>query len=213
MTELKLDISVSLDGYVAGPDTPTLDNPLGERGEELHEWAFAAASWRKAHGREGGEGGVDSDVLAEHVESVGATIMGRKMFSGGSGDWADDLNASGWWGDEPPFHHPVFVLTHHEREPLELTGTTFHFVTDGIQSALGRAREAAGDKAVALAGGAEAARQYLNAGLVSQVRLHVAPVVFGSGISLLAGINPALRWEPIDARQGNGVTHLTYRIS
>jgi dihydrofolate reductase len=213
MTELKLDISVSLDGYVAGPDTPTLENPLGERGEELHEWVFSAASWREAHGREGGETGVDSDVVAEHVASVGATIMGRKMFSGGSGDWADDPNDTGWWGDEPPFHHPVFVLTHHEREPLELTGTTFRFVTDGIQSALDQAREVAGGKAVAIAGGADAAQQFLNAGLVSHVRLHITPAVFGAGTSLLAGINPTLRWEQTGAREGNGVTHVTYRIS
>jgi dihydrofolate reductase len=213
MTETKLDISVSLDGYVAGPDTPTLDDPLGSRGEELHEWVLSTAAWRESHGREGGEADADSDLVAEHVASVGATIMGRKLFSGGAGDWVDDPNANGWWGDEPPFQHQVFVLTHHEREPLELTGTTFHFVTDGIQRALDQAREAAGDKAVAIAGGAEAAQQYLNAGLVDQVRLHIAPVLFGSGTSLLAGINPALRWTQIDARGGKGVTHVTYRIS
>jgi dihydrofolate reductase len=168
MNELKLDISVSVDGYVAGPNI-SLDNPLGERGEELHEWAFAAASWREAHGREGGEAGVDSDLLAEHVDSVGATIMGRGMFSCGSGPWEDDPKADGWWGDEPPFHHPVFILTHHEREQVVKDGgTTFNFITDGIQSALDQAREAAGDKAVAIGGGADVAQQYLNAGLVAR---------------------------------------------
>jgi dihydrofolate reductase len=212
MTELKLDISVSLDGYVAGPD-PSLDDPLGKGGMDLHEWALRLESWREVHGYEGGEEGIDSELLTEHVDSVGATIMGRKMFSGGSGDWESDPNATGWWGDEPPFGHPVFVLTHHEREPLELTGTTFTFVTDGIQSALDQAREAAGDKAVAIAGGADAAQQYLNAGLVNQVRLHIAPVLLGSGTNLLDGINPSLRWEQTGAVEGNGVTHVTYRIS
>jgi dihydrofolate reductase len=213
MTELKLDISVSADGYVAGPG-PSLDDPLGKRGEELHEWAFAASAWREAHGREGGEGGVDSDVITEHVESVGATIMGRKMYSGGSGGWEDDPRADGWWGDEPPFGHPVFILTHHEREAVEKAGgTTFNFITDGIQSALDQAREAAGDKDIAIAGGADAAQQYLNAGLVNQVRLHIAPVILGSGRSLLEGINPALRLEQTAAVAGNGVTHITYRVS
>jgi dihydrofolate reductase len=213
MTELKLDISVSLDGYVAGPN-PTLDEPLGERGEELHEWALASASWRESHGREGGEGGVDSDLIAEHVASVGATIMGRGMFSLGSGPWADDPKADGWWGDDPPFGHPVFILTHHEREQVvKEGGTTFNFVTDGIQSALDQAREAAGEKAVAIGGGADVAQQYLNAGLVNQVRLHVAPVLLGGGRRLLEGVNPSLTWEQIDARPGNAITHVTYRIS
>jgi dihydrofolate reductase len=213
MTELKLDISVSVDGYVAGPDA-SLDDPLGKGGMDLHQWALRLESWREAHGYEGGETGIDSQLLSEHVASVGATIMGRKMFSGGSGEWADDPNDLGWWGDEPPFGHPVFILTHHEREAVEMAGgTTFNFVTDGIQSALDQAREAAGGKDVAIGGGADVAQQYLNAGLVNQVRLHIAPVVLGSGRSLLDGVNPALNWEQTAAQQGNGVTHITYRIS
>lgn len=213
MTELKLDITVSVDGYVAGPN-PSLEEPLGERGEDLHQWAFAAAAWRERHGEEGGEGGIDSDLIAEHVASIGATIVGRKMYSGGSGPWESDPMADAYWGDEPPFHHPVFVLTHHEREPVEKAGgTTYTYVTDGIQSALDQAREAAGGKAVAIGGGADVAQQYLNAGLVDQVRLHIAPMVLGGGRLLLEGVNPSLRWEQIDAHQGNGVTHVTYRIS
>jgi dihydrofolate reductase len=181
---------------------------------ELHEWVLGLEAWREAHGYEGGEAGADSELLVEHVASVGATIMGRKMYSGGSGDWADDPRADGWWGDEPPFGHAVFILTHHEREQVVKDGgTTFNFVTDGIQSALDQAREAAGEKDVAIAGGADAAQQYLNAGLVNQVRLHIAPVLLGSGRRLLEGINPALRLEQTDAQQGRGVTHVTYRVS
>jgi len=213
MTELKLDISVSLDGYVAGPD-PSLDDPLGKGGEGLHEWVFSAQAWREAHGREGGETGVDSDVVAEHVESIGATIMGRRMFSGGSGDWADDPRADGWWGDEPPFHHPVFILTHHEREAVVMKGgTTFTFVTDGIESALEQAREAAGEKDVAIAGGAEAAQQYLNAGVVDQVQLHVAPVILGGGRRLLDGIDPAIQLKLDRTLDSPAVSHLRYRVS
>src|SRR5215216_2969743 len=177
---------MSLDGYVAGPN-PSLEDPLGENGELLHEWAFGAMSWREAHGQSGGEANVDSDILAEIHSDAGATIMGRHMFSGGSGGWEDDPRKNGWWGGEPPFHHPVFVLTHHEREPLELTGTTFTFVTDGIESALEQARAAAGDKDVLVAGGGEAVDQYLRAGLVDELQLHVAPVFLGGGTRLFQG--------------------------
>lgn len=212
MTQVKLDISVSADGYVAGPNI-SLENPLGERGDELHEWVIKSAAWRERHGREGGEGGTDSDVVAAHVASIGATIMGRVMFSTGSGAWEEDPKADGFWGDEPPFRHPVFILTHHERERvIKDGGTTFNFVTDGIESALEQARGAAGDKNVAIAGGADVAQQYLNAGLVDLVCLHVTPVILGDGRRLLDGINPALRWEQADAVKGDGVTHLTYRV-
>src|SRR3954452_23123201 len=147
------DLSISLDGFVAGPN-PSQQDPLGIGGEQLHEWAFAAAAWRAAHGREGGEGGLDSDVIAETVGRTGAGIMGRKMFSGGSGGWEADPNPRGWWGDDPPFHHPVFVLTSHEREPLEMEGgTTFHYVTDGVRSAYEQAVAAAGGKDVQVHGG------------------------------------------------------------
>ena len=144
------DISVSLDGYVAGPNQ-TLEQPLGEGGEGLHEWVFGLKSWREPHGLEGGEAGLDDDVMSEAIDRKGATIMGRRMFSSGEGPWENDPKANGWWGDEPPFRHPVFVLTHHAREPLELQGTTFTFVTDGIEAALEQARAAAEDKDVQVA--------------------------------------------------------------
>src|SRR5437867_483931 len=154
MTKLVCDISVSLDGFVAGPNQ-TLEQPLGEGGEKLHEWAFGLASFRERHGLEGGETDPDDEVVAESLRSTGAVVMGRRMFSGGAGPWEDDPNADGWWGDEPPFRVPVFVLTHHPRETVvKQGGTSFTFVTDGIESALDQARAAAGDRDVAVAGGA-----------------------------------------------------------
>ena len=211
MGKLSLDISMSLDGFVAGPD-PTLDDPLGKGGEGLHEWAVGAASWRESHGKSGGEANVDSDVIAERLESIGATIMGRKMFSGGEGPWEEDPNADAWWGDEPPFGHPVFVLTHHEREPLEKGATTFTFVTDGIESALDQARAAAGDKDVALAGGADVAQQYLRAGLVDEMQIHLAPVFLGGGVRLFEGVGPDLRLEVTRVIESPAVTHVRYRV-
>jgi dihydrofolate reductase len=160
MSRLTIDLTMSLDGYTAGPH-PSLQDPLGVGGERLHEWAFASSAWQDAHGHEGGEAGQDSEVIQEHLDAVGASIMGRKMYSGGAGRWEDDPNPRGWWGDDPPFHHPVFVLTHQAREALEMEGgTTFTFVTDGPDAALEHAREAAGSKDVHVAGGAEAAQQY-----------------------------------------------------
>jgi dihydrofolate reductase len=212
---LKLDISMSLDGYVAGPN-PSLEEPLGEGGEQLHEWLIAAASWRESHGLEGGETNVDDELSRAHLESIGATVMGRRMFSGGEGDWEDDPKAEGWWGDEPPFHHPVFVLTHHAREPLELQGgTTFTFVTEGIESALEQARDAAGGKDVVVGGGADVAQQYLNAGLLDELQLHVAPVLLGGGVRLLDGVGGAPgRLERVSvAESPTGVTHLKYRVT
>src|SRR4051794_20801004 len=177
MTTLFAEISMSLDGYVAGPN-PTLDEPLGEGGEGLHEWGFALKEWREPHGREGGETNASSEVMAESLARTGTAIMGRRMFSGGAGPWEDDPKAKGWWGDEPPFHHPVFVLTHHERDPLEMEGgTTFHFVTDGIESAAEQARDAAGDKDVNVAGGADAINEYLRAGLLEELNISVVPLM------------------------------------
>ena len=173
MGKVNADISMSLDGYVAGPD-PDLEQPLGVGGEGLHEWAFGAQSWRQTHGREGGEPNADSDVIAEGVNATGAVVMGRRMFSGGSGPWEPDPRASGWWGDDPPFHTPVFVLTHHEREPLPMEGgTTFNFVTDGIESAVEQARAAAGEKDVLIAGGATAVQQ----AIAADVGLEITRVV------------------------------------
>jgi dihydrofolate reductase len=212
---LKLAISMSLDGFVAGPNQ-TLEEPLGEGGEQLHEWAIAVASWRESHGLEGGERNVDDEVLREHTDSIGATIMGRRMFSGGEGPWEEDPNSDAWWGDEPPFHHPVFVLTHHTREPLEKRGgTTFTFVTEGAESALELAREAAGGKDVAVGGGAEAAQQYLKAGLLDELQLHVVPVLLGGGVRLfkdLAGAPGQLERVRV-VESPTGVTHLKYRVA
>src|SRR5213082_3417508 len=191
MPELILDISMSLDGFVAGPN-PTLEDPLGQGGEQLHEWVIGTKAWREAHGQEGGQEGVDSDLTAELVGQASATIMGRRMFSGGEGSWEDDPNADAWWGDDPPFHHPVFVLTHHAREPLvKQGGTTFTFVTDGIESALEQARAAAGDRDVQLGGGADVVQQYLRAGLLDEIQVHVAPVLLGDGgVRLFEGQRP-----------------------
>jgi dihydrofolate reductase len=211
---LRLDISVSLDGFVAGPN-PTLEEPLGEGGERLHEWAIAARAWREAHGMSGGETSVDNDVMEETLASAAATIMGRRMFSGGEGPWEEDPKADAWWGDEPPFHHPVFVLTHHPREPeTKQGGTTYTFVTDGIQAALEQARAAAGERDVALGGGADVAQQYLHAGLLDELQLHVAPVLLGGGVRLFADQMPGTPGglELVRALESpTGVAHLKYR--
>ena len=216
MPKLKLDISMSLDGFVAGPNQ-TLEEPLGRGGEQLHEWAFGALAWREAHGMEGGETNVDSEVVEDAIAGVGATVMGRRMFSGGAGPWEDDPKADAWWGDEPPFHHPVFVLTHHERERVTKEGgTTFTFVTDGIESALEQARAVAGDGDVAVAGGADVAQQYLRAELLDEIQLHVAPVLLGGGVRLFDGSVPdaprALERTRV-IESPTGVTHVTYRAA
>lgn len=206
------NISVSLDGFVAGPNQ-TLEEPLGKGGESLHEWVVRLKSWRDAHGMEGGETGPDDDVIADAVERAGATIMGRRMFSSGAGPWEDDPKANGWWGDEPPFHHPVFVLTHHPREPLELQGTTFTFVTDGIQAAVEQARAAAGSKDVHVAGGANVIQQYLGAGLLDELELHVVPLLLGGGVRLLDQVGDARIGLELDRVAGSPhVTHLRYRV-
>jgi dihydrofolate reductase len=208
---LRFNIAMSLDGFVAGPN-PSEQDPLGEGGMQLHEWVFELAAWREPHGREGGVVNESTPIVEGSQANVGAILMGRNMFGGGPGPWGDDP-WNGWWGEEPPFHAPVFVLTNHPREPLALKGTTFHFVTDGISSALARANEAAAGKDVALAGGADVARQYLSAGLIDELRLSVTPVLLGSGTRLFdggAGAGAAL--EQVQAVQAPGVTHLIYRV-
>lgn len=202
MTQLTLDISMSLDGFVAGPNI-SLEQPLGEGGELLHDWITRLASWRARHGQEGGETGPANDLVEKLAGSIGAYIMGRRMFSGGAGPWADDPNADGWWGDEPPFRAPVYVLTHHEREPLVKQGTTFTFVTDGIESALEQAKAAAGERDVQLSGGADVVQQYLRAGLVDTLQIHIAPVLLGGGTSLFGELGASVALRPTDA------THLT----
>jgi len=214
MSKLKLNITMSLDGYVAGPN-PTLEHPLGEGGERLHQWAVATRSFREMHGMgEGGTTGEDDAMVAAMFDGIGATIMGRRMFSGTGGPWGDDP-WRGWWGDNPPFHMPVFVLTHHAREPLALEGgTTFHFVTDGIHSALEQARRAAGDKDIHLAGGADVVQQYLAAGLVDTMLLHVAPLLLGDGTRLFENTNAKQSgYECVRAIASPAVTHYTYRKS
>jgi dihydrofolate reductase len=212
MTRLTLDISISLDGFVAGPN-PTLEAPLGEGGELLHEWALATRAWREPHGQALGEAGVDDDVVRETVEAAGAYIMGRRMFSGGAGPWEADPRAGGWWGDEPPFHAPVFVLTHHPREPVAMEGgTTFTFVTEGIEAALEQARAAAEERDVALAGGASVAQQYLAAGLLDELQVHVAPVLLGSGVRLFGDAPVPVRLEAVRSLSSPAATHLRYAV-
>jgi dihydrofolate reductase len=208
MSRLRYSTSISLDGFVAGPDQ-SLENPLGIGGMQLHEWAFELDAWRRAHGREGGVTNPSSAVVEEGSKNVGAIIMGRNMFGGGPGPWPEPA-WNGWWGDEPPFHAPVFVLTHHAREPLELTGTTFTFV-EGTARALELATVAAGGGDVAIGGGASAARQYIEAGLVDEVVLHVVPVLLGGGERLFDGVSPRA-FEQVAAVEAPGVTHLTYRL-
>jgi dihydrofolate reductase len=213
MAKLRCDISMSLDGFVAGPN-PSLDKPLGEGGDLLHEWAFAAASWREQHGLEGGEKNVDSGVIEESTAATGAVVMGRRMFSGGEGPWEDDPRADGWWGDEPPFHVPVFVLTHHARETKVMQGgTSFTFLTDGIEAALEQARAAAGEKDVLLAGGASVVQQYLKAGLLDEIQVHLAPVLLGDGASLFdrLGID-AIGLETKRVIASPSVTHLKLTV-
>ena len=210
MKKLAVDISMSLDGFVAGPN-PTFERPLGEGGEGLHEWVLPLASWRKPHGLPGGETNASTEVVEERLESTGAVVMGRRMFSGGDGPWEDDPNADGWWGDDPPFHVSVFVLTHHPRETVTKEGgTTFAFVTEGIEAALEEARTAAGEKDVHVAGGATAVQQYLAAGLVDELQVNLAPVLLGSGTRLFDG--PPAELELIRVVEAPVVTHLKYRV-
>ena len=212
MGQVIVDISTSLDGFVAGPNQ-SLDHPLGEGGGRLHDWAFALKAFRERHGMSGGETGPVNDLVEEALRSTGATVMGRRMYSGGEGPWEDDPNADGWWGEDPPFHHPVFVLTHHPREPAAKGGTTFTFVTEGIESALERAREAAGGKNVAIGGGADAIQQFLKAGLVDELQINVVPVLLGDGARLLDGLGPGdLELETTTVTESPAVTRLRFRV-
>jgi dihydrofolate reductase len=211
MSKVAFDITVSLDGFVAGPDA-SLEHPLGVGGEALHEWAYELESFQRLHGEEGGVDNEDSKLLEEAFAANGAIIMGRKMFSGGSGPWEDDPNADAWWGDNPPFGVPVFVLTHHPRERVEKEGgTSFTFVTDGIESALEQARAAAGEKVVAIAGGAEVIQQYLRAGVVDEFQVHVVPLLLGKGVRLFEDVGD-IEIEPVRVVESPKVTHLSYRV-
>jgi dihydrofolate reductase len=214
MGNVNVDISMSLDGFVAGPNR-TLDAPLGEGGELLHEWILATKSWREVHGKSGGEVTSDDEIARESIERTGATVMGRRMYSGGEGPWEDDPKSLGWWGDDPPFHHPVFVLTQHRREPVPMKGgTTFTFVTDGIDSALDQAKAAAGDKNVTIAGGANTIQQYLTARLVDEVHLHLVPVLLGDGVRLFEGLgNGAVELTTTQVVESPNVIHVMMRAS
>jgi dihydrofolate reductase len=211
MSQVRVHISTSLDGYVAGPHQ-SRENPLGQGGEALHEWAWALSVMREAHGQPGGEVTASTPVLEEDLAHVGAEIMGRGKFGPpGGGPWGADPWC-GWWGDDPPFHKPVFVLTHHEREPLSLADTTFTFVTDGIESALARARESAGGRDVLVGGGAQVIDQYLAAGLVDVLDLDVVPLLLGGGARLLDGVGPGMGLEQVRVIEAPGVAHLRYRV-
>jgi len=209
MGHVTCQISISLDGFAAGPNQ-SLENPIGEGGMRLHEWLFPTAAWNRMHGASGGEEGPDSKVADEVATGIGAYIMGRNMFGPGRGEW--DPEWRGWWGEEPPYHTPVFVLTHHPRRSLTmLGGTTFNFVTDGAASALERAKAAAGDRSVSIAGGAATIRQYLAAGLLDELYLHIVPVVLGTGERLLEDVGHPLL-EPIKVVASPRATHVKYRI-
>jgi dihydrofolate reductase len=213
MGKFRCHISISADGYVAGPNQSD-EEPLGEGGERLHDWSVPLAAWREAHEKEGGEMNESTRIIEERGENVGAAVMGRNMFGPPSGgDWGDG-KWKGWWGDDPPYHYDVFVLTHHPREPLEMEGgTTFYFVTDGIERALELARKSAGDKDVLLWGGAQVINEYLAAGLLDELEIHIAPVLLGGGARLFDDLGDAdVRLEQIRAVEAPGVTHIKYRV-
>jgi dihydrofolate reductase len=211
MSKFRFQLAISLDGFVAGPDQSE-ENPLGIGGTALHEWAFEVEAWRQAHGLEGGEVNASTPVVEEVSSNIGATVMGRNMFGGAPGPWSEERPWNGWWGDNPPYHGPVFVLTHYPRDPQPMDGgTTYYFVTDGIESALAQARAAAGDGDVAIQGGATTINQYLAAGLIDELRLHIVPLTLGAGTRLFEGV-PPLKLEQVKSRAARLVTHVTYRV-
>jgi dihydrofolate reductase len=211
VSKVKCQISISADGYLAGPNQSE-ENPLGEGGMALHEWVVKLAAWREPHGREGGEVNASSEIFEEAAGNTGAVVMGRNMFGPVRGPWTEPL-WNGWWGDEPPFHVPVFVLTHHEREPLTLGETTFHFVTEGPERAVELAREAAGDKDVSVGGGGETIQQLILAGLLDELLVNQVPVILGDGTRLLDGIPPSVELEQTRVVEAPGVAHLFYALS
>ena len=212
MSKTLVRITMSLDGYVAGPKQ-SLKDPLGVGGEALHTWAIELAAWQEQHGTKGGVVNASSAVMQEMFENVGAVIMGRNMFGGGPGPWKPDWK--GWWGEDPPYHMPVFVLTHHARDPLPMQGgTTFYFVTDGIESALNQAKRAAGKKDVLIMGGAETINQFLAAGVVDEVNISMAQLLLGGGERLFENLGDSLpRFEQTRVIDAPGVVHLRYRVA
>jgi dihydrofolate reductase len=212
MSKLRFSVTMSLDGYVAGPNQ-SVKEPLGVGGEALHDWAVELAAFKEVHGQKGGAVNASSAIVKEMFENVGAVIMGRGMFGGGPGPWTPDWK--GWWGENPPYHMPVFVLTHHARDPVPMQGgTTYHFVTDGIESALSQAREAAAGKDVLIGGGAETINQFLAAGLVDEINVSLVPQFLGSGARLFDNLgDSAPRLEQTRVVEGPGVVHLRYRVA
>jgi dihydrofolate reductase len=200
--------AISIDGYGAGPNQD-LENPLGVNGPELMEWFFHSRAWRKMHGQDGGDTGIDNEIAEQGFDGIGAWILGRNMFGPIRGAWPDE-NWKGWWGDEPPYHTPVFVLTHHPRVPLPMQGgTEFRFVTEGIHSALEQATAAAGGKDVRVGGGASTVRQFLAAGLIDEMHLAIRPVLLGSGENLLKDLDlRALGYECVKSVAGERATHV-----
>jgi dihydrofolate reductase len=213
MSKLRCHISVSAAWFTAGPNQSE-ENPLGEGGERLHDWIVPLAAWREAHEREGGEVNPSSRVVEESRENIGAGLMGRNMFGPpAGGDW--DEQWTGWWGETPPYHNDVFIVTHHARQPVEMQGgTTYHFVTDGIESALEQAKAAAGGQDVMLWGGAQIINQYLTAGLLDELELHIVPVLLGGGARLFEDLDGAdITLEQVRAIEAPGVTHLKYKVA
>jgi len=211
MGKVKCQISISADGYLAGPNQSE-EHPLGEGGMALHEWVVKLAAWRQPHGREGGEVNASSEVFEEAAGGTGAVIMGRNMFGPVRGPWTEPL-WDGWWGDEPPFHCPVFVLTHHEREPLTLGETSFHFVTEGPERAVELAREAAGDADVSVGGGGETIQELIRAGLLDEMLVNQVPLILGDGVRLLDGIPPSVKLEQTRVVEGPDAAHIFYSLS
>ena len=211
MSKVKCQISISADGYVAGPNQSE-QNPLGEGGMALHEWVVKLAAWRQSHGREGGEVNASSEIFEAAAGDTGAVIMGRNMFGPVRGPWTEPL-WNGWWGDDPPFKVPVFVLTHYEREPLILGETSFHFVTEGPERAVELAREAAGDKDVSVGGGGETIQELIRAGLLDELLINQVPVILGGGTRLLDGIPPSVGMEQLRVVEGPEAAHLFYSLS
>lgn len=210
MSKLRFRISLSLDGFIAGPNQ-SVQAPLGIGGERLHEWVVVLEAWRRPHGKPGGEVNESTAVMEAEMANLGATIMGRNMFGGGPGPWSKTDPWNGWWGKNPPFHHPVFVLTHHARAPLTTEGgTVFTFVTDGIESALEQARRAAGGKDIALGGGARAGQQYLRAGLVDEMQLHLVPTLLGGGERLFDTVDNLHGLVLVETIAAPNVTHLRF---
>jgi dihydrofolate reductase len=212
MGTIRFNVTMSLDGYVAGPNQGEQD-PLGVGGMDLHKWLVELEAWREAHGEQGGEINASTRLAEELEGGYGAVVMGRNMFGPVRGQWGVEP-WRGWWGENPPYHTPVFVLTHHQREPLEMEGgTVFHFVTGGIEAAMQAARLAAGEKDVLIAGGASVIQQYLDAGLIDEFWISLVPLLLGDGERLLDNLRSSIRLEQIEVVEAPGVTHLKFKVN